>query len=116
VARYVETSEPDDLRAEIRDYIVATRATRAVLDDIAAVVEPWPFTLGALAARVEIWHGGSDPAVPVSFARSLAAELPNARLHLFADEGHFVFHTHGDEVIASIRRHAVSLSGVRKNS
>jgi pimeloyl-ACP methyl ester carboxylesterase len=52
----------------------------------------------------------------VSFARSLAAELPNARLHLFADEGHVVFHTHGDEVIASIRRHAVSLSGVRKNS
>ena len=64
--------------------------------------------MSSLTTPVEIWHGLDDPAAPVSFARRTAAQLPNAQAHLFDGEGHFVFHTHGDAIAASIREHASS--------
>ena len=67
---------------------------------------PWPFALADVTAPVEIWHGRSDPAAPFAFAERAAAELPRATLHALDDEGHFVFHSHADEIAASIAGHA----------
>jgi pimeloyl-ACP methyl ester carboxylesterase len=106
IAEYVRTSTPEDLRSELADYAAATAATRAIMADLAAYARPWPFPLGSIATPVEIWHGRDDPAVPVRFAERAARELPHAQAHLFAGEGHFVFHTHADVVAASIRHHA----------
>lgn len=106
VAEYVRSSPPEELRAELADYAEGTKATKAAVADLVAYARPWPFELRSVSARVELWHGRDDPAAPVAFAERAAAELPNARAHLFDGEGHFVFHTHGDEVCASIREHA----------
>jgi pimeloyl-ACP methyl ester carboxylesterase len=106
VIEYVQSSDAEELRSEISDYIAATGATKAVVADMVAVARPWPFELDSVATPVEIWHGRDDPAVPVGFAEAMAASLPNGRAHLFEGEGHFVFHTHADAVAASIREHA----------
>lgn len=106
IAAYVRQSAPDDLQGELRDYAAGTGATRAIMDDLRAYARPWPFDLATMTTPVEIWHGRDDPAVPVRFAERAASALPNARAHIFAGEGHFVFHTHGDAVVASIRAHA----------
>lgn len=106
VADYIRTTAPEDLREELSDYAQGTRATRAILDDMTAYVRPWPFDEARVAARVAIWHGRDDPAAPIVLAERLASELPNAELHAFAGEGHFVFHAHSDAIIASIREHA----------
>ncbi len=103
VAEYVRISAPEDLQRELSDYAEGMSATRAIVTDLLAYVRPWPFELSSLATRVEIWHGLDDPAAPVSFAKRTASALPNAQAHLFEGEGHFVFHTHGDEIAASIR-------------
>jgi pimeloyl-ACP methyl ester carboxylesterase len=106
VAEYIRRAAPADLRADISDHIAATRATRAVIADMAAVVRPWPFRLAGVTTPVELWHGTDDPAVPLGYAQGLAADLGNACVHPCAGEGHFVFHTHGGQVVASIRNHA----------
>jgi pimeloyl-ACP methyl ester carboxylesterase len=62
--------------------------------------------VAAVAAPVEVWHGLADPAVPAVYAKRVAAALPAATLHLYDGKGHFVLHTHADEVAASIREHA----------
>jgi pimeloyl-ACP methyl ester carboxylesterase len=74
--------------------------------DLAAYVRPWPYELSSISTPVEIWHGRTDPAVPVRFAERAAGNLGNGRAHLFDGEGHFVFQTHGDAVVASIWQHA----------
>jgi pimeloyl-ACP methyl ester carboxylesterase len=103
VADYVRTSAPEDLRDELTDYAAGTRATRAIVNDVASYVRPWPFDLSNLSTRVEIWHGRDDPAAPIAAAERLASQLPNAQAHFFDGEGHFVFHTHAEAVADSIR-------------
>jgi pimeloyl-ACP methyl ester carboxylesterase len=41
--------------------------------------------------------------MPESSARAYLRDLPNARLHLFADGGHWLLETHLAEVAALIR-------------
>jgi len=105
VARYIHSTPPDDLRQDLSDHARATERTQAILDDIVSYASPCPFELGQVDVPVELWHGDDDPAVPVAFAERAAAELPRAVLHVFPGEGHFVFHSHGAEIAASIARH-----------
>jgi pimeloyl-ACP methyl ester carboxylesterase len=107
VARYVDATPPDELRDDLRDHARATASTQAILADLTAYARPWPFELADIAAPVEIWHGVADPAAPFAFAERAAAELPDATLHAFEGEGHFVFHAHADAIAASIAAHAL---------
>jgi len=103
IEAYVRGSDPEELRRELHDYAEGTRATRAIIGDLTAYVRPWPFQLSDLTTTVHLWHGRKDPAAPVASAEAMARQLPNAQLHIFDKEGHFVFHTHADEIAASIR-------------
>jgi pimeloyl-ACP methyl ester carboxylesterase len=103
VEAYIEASDPEDLRLQLLDMAQAVRSSQAVVADLVAYGRGPGFDLGAIKAPVQIWHGLADPAVPVSAARAVAAALRNSELHLFDGEGHFVLHSHGDELAASIR-------------
>jgi pimeloyl-ACP methyl ester carboxylesterase len=106
VEEYIRRTAPEELRQELADFAEGTRAVEAIVADVRAIVGRWPFELATLTTPVEIWHGLDDPAAPAAGARRLAAALPNASPHLFVREGHFVFHSHGDEVAASLVEHA----------
>ena len=58
------------------------------LDDDLAFTRPWGFDLRQIGCPVSIWHGAKDPLVPPAHASWLAANIPCARLHVEADEGH----------------------------
>jgi len=102
VEAYVAASRPEDLRLQLLDLAEAVRRPATVVADLVAYGRGPGFDVGSIETPVEIWHGVADPAAPVSAARAVAAALPNARLHLFDGEGHFVLHSHGDEVAAAI--------------
>jgi pimeloyl-ACP methyl ester carboxylesterase len=106
VARCAEATPAEDLREDLSDHARATASTGAILDDLIAYARPCPFELSSVSVPVEIWHGGKDPAAPIAFAEQARSELPCAVLHPFEDEGHFVFHTHADEIAISIARSA----------
>jgi pimeloyl-ACP methyl ester carboxylesterase len=108
VAAYIRDLPPQQLREEIADHIAATACRAGILNDLRAYVRPWPFELRDVTAPVEVWHGLADPAVPAGFARAAGSQLQNGNVHLLDGEGHFVFHTHADEIAASLQAYATT--------
>jgi len=102
VDAYIASRSDEQLHAELADRVRSFRSLDGLVVDLAAYAGTWRVDLSALTMPVQIWHGLEDPAVPVGFARALARALPSAHVHLCEGEGHFVFHSHGREVLEAV--------------
>lgn len=103
--------EPDvrliDRRPEIIEIFseAATEAHRNGIDGDAwewqLYVRPWGFHLRDISTEVCLWYGAYDKNVPVRMGRYLARELPESRLQIVEDGGHFsTINNHIEEVFA----------------
>lgn len=54
-----------------------------------AFAGPWEFDLAEVAQPVEVWLGDADRSIPVAHAHALGNRLPNARVRILADDGHY---------------------------
>jgi pimeloyl-ACP methyl ester carboxylesterase len=60
-----------------------------VMTDAEVYAQPWGFRLEDVRVPVQLWHGVKDRAFAVRLAEQVAARLPNARLRLVDDAGHY---------------------------
>jgi pimeloyl-ACP methyl ester carboxylesterase len=58
------------------------------LDDDLAFTKSWGFNPSAIQVPVQIWQGEHDLMVPFSHGEWLAKAMPQADVHLSADDGH----------------------------
>jgi pimeloyl-ACP methyl ester carboxylesterase len=58
------------------------------VDDDLAFVRDWGFSVADIAAPTFLWHGTEDLFVPYAHGKWLADNVPGARSHLLAGEGH----------------------------
>lgn len=109
IAAHAAPSERDrlasaDERAAASDsFLDATCAgVGGLIDDFMTYAHGWGFEPREVEAEVHLWHGGSDPLVPVEHALQLAATLPNCRVFVDPDEGHHFFRSNLDQILAAL--------------
>lgn len=83
------TAAPPELRRAIRADIVATGATTTFGDFMACNRFDFRAQLPAIGTPTLVIAGELDRLTPVRLARTLAADLPHARLVVLDDAGHF---------------------------
>ena len=71
-------------------------------------VRPWGFRLEDISTEVGLWYGAVDQNAPVGMGRYLTQVLPNSRLHVVEDGGHFsTINNHIGEILAYLTSAAV---------
>jgi len=100
------------LRGPLGDLVAADFAEafrqggRGVAQDLTLLFRPWPFDLTAIRVPVVFFHGEQDRTVSVAVARELAARVPDTRLRISKQHGHFSLLTHeAHNVLAELARH-----------
>ncbi|HRW08957.1 MAG TPA: alpha/beta hydrolase [Caldilineaceae bacterium] len=67
-------------------------------------VRPWGFHLNEISRPVALWYGAVDNFVPAAMGRYLAGQIPNSRLHIVPDGGHFsTIHNHAGAILTGLR-------------
>ena len=74
-----------------------------MIEDTLQIVAPWGFDVRSLTVPVAVWQGEHDRMVPYAHGQWLAAAIPGAQAHLFADEGHISLAARMDEILADLR-------------
>jgi pimeloyl-ACP methyl ester carboxylesterase len=71
-------------------------------DDDLAFVQSWGFEPSRIEVPVAIWQGRQDRMVPFAHGQWLAAEIPTAQAHLYAEEGHLSLIMQVDRILTDL--------------
>lgn len=113
IARVIAAHAAPSERGRLAGAEERSAASRCFLDASAAGVSGlvadfltyahgWGFDPRAVEAEVHLWHGGSDPLVPVEHALQLAAQLRDCRVFIDPDEGHHFFRSGLEQILATL--------------
>ncbi|RFA21772.1 alpha/beta fold hydrolase [Subtercola boreus] len=76
--------------------------TRGSVDEYVAFGAPWGFAPEDVRTPVVLFQGDTDRVIPAHWSRTLAERLPNATLHEYPGEGHFIALTRRAEVLTHL--------------
>ena len=105
----VDEVDAGALTGDFADYLAASfrhaaaQGAVGLLEDNLQVMRPWGFDVAAITVPVSVWQGAHDKMVPFSHGQWLAARIPQARVHLFDDEGHISLVNRIPEMFAELR-------------
>jgi pimeloyl-ACP methyl ester carboxylesterase len=74
-----------------------------LLEDSLQLVQPWGFDVASITVPVSVWQGRHDKMVPFGHGVWLAEHIPDARAHLFDDEGHVSLVNRLGDVLADLK-------------
>jgi pimeloyl-ACP methyl ester carboxylesterase len=79
------------------------QGSQGAADELGLFIRPWGFPLEAITMPVQIWHGARDGLVPIAAAHRLVDLIPDARLEIVPDGGHYVIYDLIDRLFATVR-------------
>jgi pimeloyl-ACP methyl ester carboxylesterase len=109
IAAHAAPGERERLRAPAERMAAGTSfldatagGARGLIDDYLTYSREWGFSAAEVEAEVHLWHGVSDPLVPIEHALQLAVTLPRCRMFFDPDEGHHFFRRRLPEILAAL--------------
>jgi pimeloyl-ACP methyl ester carboxylesterase len=85
----------------IASYAEATRSgVRGMAQEGRIISNPWGFRLEDIRVPVHLWFGEEDHNVSISAARHMAQTIPGCRAEFLPGEGHWLFLSHWEEILA----------------
>lgn len=74
--------------------------------DLVLSMQPWPFELSEIKARVHLWYGSLDTSTVHSpdFGATMARRLPDCRHHVFPEAGGSLLWTHTELILAALMK------------
>lgn len=64
-------------------------STRGLSTDGSVYSSDWGIDLGAVRFPIHYWHGGRDKNIPVSLVQKFVAKMPEAKLAVLDEDGHY---------------------------
>jgi pimeloyl-ACP methyl ester carboxylesterase len=80
-------------------------------DEGLAMEGPWGIGIEDIRTDITWWHGDGDRNAPLSAARRLVDRLPNARLRIWHEAGHFTPYRHEPEILDELLARCSGVSG-----
>ena len=65
-------------------------------------MQPWSFRLADISIPVHLWHGEQDARVPLVTQEFAAETIPDARLTIWPDAGHFGIAKHWSQILGAV--------------
>jgi pimeloyl-ACP methyl ester carboxylesterase len=94
------TGDPHEMMALFTQAFL--RGPGGVVDDYAALAQPWGFAVEDIIMPLHVFHGDADTMVPLAHAQALFERVPNATLTVFPDEGHLATIAHIGEILDAL--------------
>ena len=79
-----------------------THGAAGVVDDYAALAQPWGFRVEDITVPLAIFQGDADTMVPSRHSEALARRVPKATLTVWPGEGRLATVNHGGEVLDAL--------------
>jgi pimeloyl-ACP methyl ester carboxylesterase len=89
----------------------AQQGVRGMLDDYRIYAGEWGFEPAEVYNEVHLWHGVSDPLVPIDHALQLALAFPHSRVFFDPDEGHHFFRSSIGRILSVLVGEATACPG-----
>jgi pimeloyl-ACP methyl ester carboxylesterase len=70
--------------------------------DILINTRNWGFDLGDIRAKVYLWYGETDKAVPPAMGAYFANQIKESEMTLYPHEGHLISITHAQEILTML--------------
>lgn len=67
--------------------------------DVKLYTNDWGFHLQDIKTPVFLWYGAEDKNVSLTMGEYYASQIPNSKLVIYPNEGHFVIRTHAKEIL-----------------
>lgn len=109
--RLAGAAEQDATRSAFLD--AACGGVGGMLEDYAVYSSDWGFAAAEVYNEVHLWHGISDPLVPVDHALQLAVSIPHCRVFFDLDEGHHFFRSSLERILGVLVGHLSAVPGSR---
>lgn len=81
-------------------YEALRQGFEGTLDDYLTLRKPWGFKLEEINREVFLWQGTDDNLCPRSAGEKLASRLPQGKLIMVENSGHFLAHRHLSEILS----------------
>ena len=65
-------------------------------------MQPWSFRLADISIPVHLWHGAQDPGVRLATQEFAAETIPDSRLTIWPDAGHFGMAKYWSQILKAV--------------